>query len=178
MPPRDLSRRAALWHGGCTDLPVGGRVRVISFHISFKTEFCLEVQRSAWFRACLQPLCDNPLMQGKSVMDSLLEIPEEFGDALEGIGFDTGAELDSPPESVLVSATAVLAAVATRRGLKALWKNRRGCDPPDNPSAMGVAWSDVLVWAAAVGAAAGVARVLGRRSASAAARKLAARRNR
>jgi hypothetical protein len=109
-------------------------------------------------------------------MESLLELPEQVSEWVEGAGTDAGVELASPPESVLVTATAIAAGVATRRGLKACWKRLRGTAPPDNPTAAGVTWVDALTWAAAVGAAVGIARVMGRRGASVAARKWAAHR--
>ena len=109
-------------------------------------------------------------------MDSAIEMSEAAQDWFEGLSADTVAELDSPPISLLVTGAAIAAGVATRHGLKSCWKQLRGVDPPENPTAADVTWADALMWAAAVGAAVGVARVLGRLGASAAAEKIAARR--
>jgi hypothetical protein len=76
--------------------------------------------------------------------------------------------LDSPEESLAVTAAAVAAGVVTRRGLRLVWKRWKGTAPPLNPTASDVRWTDALIWAAAVGAAAGVARVLSRRGATSA----------
>lgn len=78
------------------------------------------------------------------------------------------AILDKPEDSVAVTAVAIAAGVATRHGLRAAWKRWRGEEPPLNPAAPGVTWSEAVIWAAAVGAAVGVSRVLSRRSATAA----------
>ena len=75
--------------------------------------------------------------------------------------------LDEPEESVVVTAIAIAAGVATRHALRAAWKHRRGKEPPINPAAPGVTWSEAITWGAAVGAAVGVSRVLSRRSATA-----------
>jgi len=83
----------------------------------------------------------------------------------------TDSGVDSPPESLAVTASGIVAGVLTRKLLKAAWSRYRGTDPPVNPAAQGVTWSDALIWAAAVGAAAGVARVVGHRSSTAVARR-------
>ncbi|MBW3596272.1 MAG: DUF4235 domain-containing protein [Planctomycetes bacterium] len=77
----------------------------------------------------------------------------------------------TPQESILVTAAAVAAGVLTRRALRAAWKQWRGTAPPLNPMADDVNWTDAMIWAAAVGAAAGVARVLSRRGATSAIRR-------
>jgi hypothetical protein len=86
-------------------------------------------------------------------------------------GQDGVVQLESPPESLVVSGAAIVAGVATRKCLSAAWKQLRKDDPPVNPAAQGVGWADALIWAVSVGAAIGVARVCTRRGVSAAARK-------
>lgn len=81
------------------------------------------------------------------------------------------ADVSSPPESWLISATAIGAGVGTRKLLTKLWTGTRGQKPPQNPAAAGVSWTDALIWAAAVGATIGVARVITRRTATVAARR-------
>lgn len=78
---------------------------------------------------------------------------------------------DTPPESLMMTGAAVVAGVATRRACKALWTKWRGAEPPVNPADSQVTWSDAMIWAASVGAAVGVARVLSRRSTTAAVRR-------
>jgi Protein of unknown function (DUF4235) len=80
--------------------------------------------------------------------------------------------LDSPPESWLVTGSAITVGVVTRRTLMATWKRWRGTPPPHNPAAADVTWPDALIWAASVGAAVGVARVLSRRGVTAALRRV------
>lgn len=86
-------------------------------------------------------------------------------------GFDV-ERLDSPPESLLVTGSAIAAGVLTRRALVSVWKRSRHTEPPQNPAAPGVTWTDAVIWAASVGAAVGVARVLSRRGMTAAMRRL------
>lgn len=81
-------------------------------------------------------------------------------------------DFESPPESLVNTAAAIGAGLLTRRCCQTLWKRYRKEDPPVNPIAEGVTWTDALMWAAAVGAAVGMARVLSRRSTTAAVRRL------
>lgn len=85
---------------------------------------------------------------------------------------DPDPAIDTPLKSLAVAGVAVAAGMVTRRGCKELWSRYRGEDPPVNPAAPGVSWADALTWAVAVGAAAGVARVISRRGTAAAARRL------
>lgn len=108
-----------------------------------------------------------------------MAIEEAIRDLLENIGFEASQESESreslPAEGMVASATAVLAAVAARRALKAIWKQAKGTEPPEDPGAPGVTWREALLWGAAAGAMAGVARVVGRRTSSKAAERIASR---
>lgn len=88
---------------------------------------------------------------------------ESFGESLSS---EQDPAVDSPPESLMVTGAAVAAGVLTNRVLKATWKQARGTEPPINPAAASVSWSDALIWAASVGAAIGVSRVCARRTAA------------
>ncbi|MFN2433111.1 MAG: DUF4235 domain-containing protein [Gemmatimonadota bacterium] len=61
---------------------------------------------------------------------------------------------------------AAMTGLAMRRGLSAGWRGVRREDPPRDPSASDVSWPSALAWGVAVGAVAGVARVIGRRGAA------------
>ncbi len=74
----------------------------------------------------------------------------------------------SPPESWLLAGAALLGGIAANRALIAAWQKTRGEKPPINPAARDVSWRDAILWAAAVGAAVGVARVVTRRGATSA----------
>ena len=89
---------------------------------------------------------------------------------------DPTPALDSPPESLLVTGSAIAAGVMTRKVLKGLWTRVRGSDPPNNPAQPDVTWTEALTWAAAVGAAVGVSRVLSRRGTTAAVNRLSSKR--
>lgn len=74
--------------------------------------------------------------------------------------------------SLFVNGTAVAAGLATKVALESMWRFVRRDEPPTNPAAAGVTWTDAITWAAAVGAAMGVSRALTRRGATAAWRKV------
>lgn len=102
-------------------------------------------------------------------MESPLPIPERIETLMDrGTPEMDTHEPDRRIESVAVTGAAVAAGIATRRGLQTLWKQWRGTEPPEDPAAPGVTWPDALIWAMAVGAAVGVARVLSRRGTTAA----------
>lgn len=83
-----------------------------------------------------------------------------------------GSFLDASPESLAATGAAIAAGMVTRRVLTTVWKKWRQTNPPTNPAAPGVKWGDALIWAVAVGATAGVARVLSRRTAVATVNRL------
>jgi len=64
------------------------------------------------------------------------------------------------------------AAVVVRRLVGVLWKRLYGEAPPKTPTAEGAAWSTAIVWAIVSGTTAGLARLVGRRSAIASWRRL------
>lgn len=72
--------------------------------------------------------------------------------------------VSDPSESLIVTGAAVAAGVLTNRLLKSAWKQSRGKEPPTNPAAAGVSWTEALIWGASVGAAVGISRVLARRT--------------
>lgn len=69
-------------------------------------------------------------------------------------------------------ASSVLAGIAVRQALQTGWKVMKRDEPPTNPAARSVDWSDALVWTLAVGAAVGVGRMLAERGAAAGWRKV------
>ena len=75
-------------------------------------------------------------------------------------------DLTREDEWKLISlASAVVAAIVVRSGLKATWKAARDEEPPLNPLRQDSEWTDALVFAAAMGLGAGLAR-LGARTAA------------
>lgn len=85
---------------------------------------------------------------------------------------DDDPTLISPWESMLGTAIAIGAGMAARDACEWLWKKRRGESPPTNPAASTTSWKEALLWAGLVGATAGIARMVGRRSTTAAVRRL------
>lgn len=73
---------------------------------------------------------------------------------------------DSERTWKLFSAGAALATgVLVRRGVRAIWRSRRG-EPPENPDSSDVDWKEAVAWTAAIGLAVGVGRLLARRGAA------------
>jgi len=93
-----------------------------------------------------------------------LEIPIRKPTWGESLTEDLDPAIESPPESLAVTGAAVAAGMLTNRLLTAAWKRWRGKDPPVNPAASGVTWSEALIWAGTVGAAIGINRVFARRT--------------
>jgi hypothetical protein len=62
--------------------------------------------------------------------------------------------------------SAVLAGLAARRLLTALWTRLTGRTPPMNPASPSTTWPEAVGWAAASGVAMGVARLLATRVAA------------
>lgn len=68
----------------------------------------------------------------------------------------------------LVSVAAFVAAWAAREAAHRAWAALGESEGPVNPADRTIAWSQAIGWAALIGLAGGVARVLGRRGAAAA----------
>lgn len=69
--------------------------------------------------------------------------------------------------NVVAAGTAVLAGMAARRGVKALWRRSSGREPPENPVARNVGWAEAMSWAVMSGTAVAVTRLVARRAAAA-----------
>jgi hypothetical protein len=70
--------------------------------------------------------------------------------------------------SLFAAGAAAAGAVIAHSVLEKAWKQIRQKDPPLNPAAPKVTWSEALTWGAAAGIVAGVSRVVARRGAVAA----------
>ncbi|HUH08057.1 MAG TPA: DUF4235 domain-containing protein [Egibacteraceae bacterium] len=65
------------------------------------------------------------------------------------------------------TAAAVIAGVAARKALTAVWQRTRHTDPPSNPTAPEVSWPEAVGWSMASGMAVGLARLLAARGSAA-----------
>jgi hypothetical protein len=70
--------------------------------------------------------------------------------------------------SLFAAGAAAAAAVIAHGVLEKAWKQIRQKDPPLNPAAPKVTWTEALTWGAAAGVVAGISRVVARRGAVAA----------
>lgn len=68
----------------------------------------------------------------------------------------------------VAAAAGTLAAMGVRQAAVRTWRTARHEDPPENPVARDVSWTDALTWAIAVAIGAAVARVVAQRGAAAA----------
>ena len=68
----------------------------------------------------------------------------------------------------LAAASGMLAAMGVRQAAVRTWRTAKHEDPPENPVARDVSWTDALTWAIAVAIGAAVARVVAQRGAAAA----------
>lgn len=67
---------------------------------------------------------------------------------------------------IAAGGAAILAGMATRKAIQQGWRYAKKCEPPNNPDAKDVTWTDAIIWTALSGAAVGVSRMLITRSAS------------
>src|SRR4051794_25027293 len=63
--------------------------------------------------------------------------------------------------------SAVLAAIAARKGVETVWKLVTGKEPPDSPESPMIGWSEAVGWAALSGTVVALARLAATRSAAA-----------
>jgi hypothetical protein len=68
----------------------------------------------------------------------------------------------------VAAASGTLAAMAVRQAAVTTWRTTKHEDPPENPAARDVSWTDAMTWAIAVAIGAAVARVVAQRGAAAA----------
>ncbi len=68
----------------------------------------------------------------------------------------------------VAAVAAFVAAEAARHGTTAVWSRISDVEPPVNPADRSIDWGDAFSWALFAGLAAGLARVIARRSAAAA----------
>ncbi len=69
--------------------------------------------------------------------------------------------------TIVAMGSAALAAIATRNLLSTGWEAVKQKEPPVNPAARSVDWSEALAWTVATGVAVGVGRMLAQRGAAA-----------
>ena len=77
-----------------------------------------------------------------------------------------GVKLSPMTVRVLSFGGALSVVAATRWALRRGWRAYTGEDPPDDPTAPGVTWSNALAWGVASGVVVGAARVVGERLAT------------
>jgi hypothetical protein len=77
--------------------------------------------------------------------------------------------------TIVAAGSAALAGLAARQVLERGWRAVRKAPPPENPADPRVEWRDALLWAGATGLVVGIGRVLARRGAVAAWRRITGR---
>jgi hypothetical protein len=68
--------------------------------------------------------------------------------------------------TLISSGVAVGASLVARKAVTAGWEKAAGKEPPVMDEDVDVSWVEAIAWAAAIGAAVGIARVVARRSAA------------
>lgn len=69
--------------------------------------------------------------------------------------------------TIVAAGSAIALGAAARWALKGGWRAATGEDPPDNPAAPDVTWTQALAWAGASAAVVAVSRLAARRGATA-----------
>lgn len=73
---------------------------------------------------------------------------------------------DEKAWQVLAVGSAALAGIAARSVMQQGWKTFRGDEPPENPAARSVDWSDAIAWSVGTAVVVGLMRVLAERGAA------------
>ena len=77
--------------------------------------------------------------------------------------------------NIVALGSATLAAIAVRNLLESGWEMVKRDEPPENPAARSVDWSEALAWTIASGVAVGLGRLLAQRGAAAGWKKVRGR---
>jgi hypothetical protein len=80
---------------------------------------------------------------------------------------EMGHAMEKTMWKVAAGGAAVLAGVAVRNALMALWRSVMKTEPPNNPADPATSWGEAIAWTAATGVAVGVARMVASRGAAA-----------
>ena len=76
---------------------------------------------------------------------------------------------------IVAVGSAALAGIAARNIMQTGWKLARHEDPPDNPAARSVSWTDAILWTVGTGMVVGLTRMLAERGAAAGWKRLRGR---
>jgi Protein of unknown function (DUF4235) len=103
--------------------------------------------------------------------DAVLAARERLARDLDVFNVEMRSEMGHAMEKTIwkVAATgaAVVAGMAVRSALMALWRTLMKNEPPNNPADPATSWGEAIAWTAATGLAVGVARMVGTRGAAA-----------
>ncbi|MBW3604050.1 MAG: DUF4235 domain-containing protein [Actinobacteria bacterium] len=78
-----------------------------------------------------------------------------------------GHAMEKTVWKLAATGAAVLASVAVRNLLMAVWRSVAKNEPPNNPADPATSWGEALAWTAATGLVIGVARMVASRGAAA-----------
>lgn len=74
-----------------------------------------------------------------------------------------GATMEKTAWKVAATGGAVLVSVVVRKMLMSGWRKARKSDPPTNPAARDIQWSEALAWTVATSIVIGIARLVAQR---------------
>ncbi len=77
-----------------------------------------------------------------------------------------GEQMEKATWKAAATMAAVVAGIAARNGLMAVWKAARKSDPPNNPAAPDTEWMEALGWTIVTGIGVGIARLVATRGAA------------
>ncbi len=96
---------------------------------------------------------------------------ERLGRDLDVLNVEMRAEMGHAMEKTVwklaATGAAVLAGMAVRNVLMALWRSVAKSEPPNNPADPATGWGEAIAWTAATGLVIGVARMAASRGAAA-----------
>lgn len=92
---------------------------------------------------------------------------EKLGRDLDLLNTEVRAQMGQTAEKtawkIAGTGSAIVAGIAVRKILMAVWKKAKHADPPSNPASRDTQWIEALTWSAATGIGVGVARMVAAR---------------
>lgn len=92
---------------------------------------------------------------------------EKLGRDLDLLNTEVRAQMGQTAEKtawkIAGTGSAIIAGIAVRKVLMAIWKKAKHADPPSNPASRDTQWIEALTWSAATGVGVGVARMVAAR---------------
>ena len=110
---------------------------------------------------------DGLLPQHEAVRAARERLGRDLDVFNDEIRAEMGQAMEKTVWKIAATGAAVLASIAVRNALMALWRGVVKTEPPNNPADPATGWGEAVAWTAATGLVIGVARMVASRGAAA-----------